>query len=378
MGDKDTVFIGIFAIFLSIAFTIPPVWAESDDYNDLLDKIKEDYPWLYEIITEKESGISSSSGEVNEQYTRPTFGFSHENNQKIVDSGFRMNNQTFSISDNFYTPFEEQTVNIGEENFFEVEMYAEKGLKVQEFLFGVPEVGDAHLAEAAIEIWFDYDGEILQTKVVQESNVIDESSLVTTHEKSKCMSSDIEEKCDTVKASIKFLEPLKDKVMAIKAIDFKNRYQITYLNEGIHLSGESLNPLNTMMIPSGLKGEGLIKITQLGKYSPYWASEDKRLFEKNRFDSFKEINYEFERFHDAGEARTRSHSEFGGVLNYEKKRASQIFDAGSLISEIPESFKYEFPERDTRISEKIKTEMIIQETIAQNILDQYNVQARWY
>jgi hypothetical protein len=115
----------------------------------------------------------------------------------------------------------------------------------------------------------------------------------------------------TVKLSAVFLEPLKYKVMALKAIDFKNRYQITYLNEGIDISGESLNPMKTAMIPSGVKGEGLIKVTQVGKYSPYWVSDDQRLFEKNRFGSFKEINYQFERFQDDGDVRNRSHSGFG-------------------------------------------------------------------
>ena len=100
--------------------------------------------------------------------------------------------------------------------------------------------------------------------------------------------------------------------MALKAIDFKNRYQITYLNEGMDISGESLNPRKTEMIPSGLKDQGLIKVTQVAKYSPYWISDDQRLFEKNKFGSFKEINYQFERFQDDGDVRNRSHSGFGG------------------------------------------------------------------
>ena len=47
--------------------------------------------------------------------------------------------------------------------------------------------------------------------------------------------------------------------MAIKAMDFNLRDQTTYLNDGFDISGDSLNPMNTMMIPSTVKYEGLIQ-----------------------------------------------------------------------------------------------------------------------
>ena len=65
-----------------------------------------------------------------------------------------------------------------------------------------------------------------------------------------------------------------DNVMAIKAMDFKLRDQTTYLNDGFDISGDSLNPMATEMIPSPLKGEGLIKVTQNAKYSDYWSTDD--------------------------------------------------------------------------------------------------------
>ncbi len=67
--------------------------------------------------------------------------------------------------------------------------------------------------------------------------------LVATHEKTKCIATDIEANCNATNISMIFLEPLQDKVMAIKAIDYKKRYHITYLNEGLDISGDSLNPM---------------------------------------------------------------------------------------------------------------------------------------
>ena len=290
--------------------------------------------------------------EINESNTRPTFGLSHENNNKIVDSGFSFNNQKFAITDNFHTPFTELPVNIGELNFFDAKVYADQGLKVQEFLFGIPQKGDAHLAELGIEVWFDLFGEIQDIKVIQKSNVIDIDSVTATQQKTKCHSS-VRENCIVTSVSMIFLEPLRDKVMAIKAIDYKNRYQITYLNEGIDVSGDSLNPMNTIMIPSSERDEGLILLTQTEKYSHYWTTEDGRIFERNNFGSFKQINQTFEQIQDTGEIRTRVHSGFGGIIAYEQERATDVFDSTKLISELSD---YVTPS-PLKFSERINKEM---------------------
>ncbi len=312
-----------------------------------------------------------------EHQTRPTFGLGHENYEKIIDNGFKFNDKSFFINDNHHTPFEEQSVKIGEVNSFEVTTYAEKGLRVQEFLFGIPIVGESHLAELGVEVWYGYDGEIEKVKAIQKSNVIDEDSIIATHEKIKCQASDLEQNCDTTKVSILFLEPLRDKVMALKAIDYKNRYQITYLNEGFDIAGDSLNPLLTAMIPSTVRDEGLVQVTQTTKYSPYWVAEDEKIFEMNSFGSFKQINQSFERFQDTGNPYTRVHSGFGGIIAYEQKRATLLFDSSEFISELPESFAYLYPESGERISKEMKQKMLEQENIAKKINEESKVQARW-
>jgi len=276
------------------------------------------------VTQDKNSGFNAWN-------TRPTFGVSHETNDEIiVDNGFRFNQQSFEIVDNHHTPFEEQSIELGTVNTFAAKVYADKTLKVQEFLFGVPQVGLGHLAEMRVEVWYDFDGQIQDVKVDQKSEIIDRSSLIITHQKTKCQEKDTEEKCDITFMSAVFLEPLKDKVMAIKAMDFKLRDQTTYLNEGFDISGDSLNPLPTKMIPSSVKGEGLIKVTQTEKYSDYWITDDGRMFEMNSFGSFKQVNQKFERFQDSGEAKTRLHSDFANKIKLEAERALNVFDASQL------------------------------------------------
>jgi len=305
---------------------------------------------------------------INESNTRPTFGLSHENNKKIVDAGFSFNNQKFAIIDNFHTPFTELSVNIGELNSFDAKVYAEKGVKVQEFLFGIPQKGDAHLAELGVEVWFDLFGEIQDIKVIQKSNVIDIDSVTATQQKTKCLSSG-GENCIVTNVSMIFLEPLRDKVMAIKAIDYKNRYQITYLNEGIDVSGDSLNPMNVIMIPSSERNEGLISLTQTEKYSHYWTTEDGRIFERNNFGSFKQINQTFERFQDTGEIRSRVHSGFGGIIANEQERATDVFDASELISELPDYTEHSPLKFSGRIDKEMKEKMESEQMRATDVFD---------
>ncbi len=315
---------------------------------------------------------------MNHWDTRPTFGVNHETRETMmVDTGFTFNGNSFTIEDNHHTPFDQQTIEIGALNSFAATVYASKDLKVQEFLFGVPGIGMGHLAEMRVEVWFDNTGEIYEIKVLQDTEVIDRASLSITHQKVKCQETDMEEKCDKTFMSAVFLEPLQDNVMAIKAMDFKLRDQTTYLNDGFDISGDSLNPMVTKMIPSPTKGEGLIKITQNEKYSDYWTTDDGRIFEMNSFGSCKLINFEFKRFQDSGEPLTRLHSGFGGVILDEQERALSVFDSSALVSELPESFAYTFPESHERITEQMIQDMIIQEHIAQKVLEEMNKQTRW-
>jgi len=332
------------------------------------------------IVTESELQKTDFDNSIinNEDFlTRPTFGLDHKTNSKVVDYGFKLNDQKFSINDNYHTPFEQQILDVGKKYSFEATVFAKQGLLVQEFLFGIPSVGEAHMAEVGVEVWLDNLGQIQMVKVIQDSDVIDKNEIVATHEKAKCKSIENEENCDVTKITVVFLEPLQDKIMAIKAIDSKNRYQITYLNEGIDVSGKSLNPMKTMIIPSPKKNEGPIMVTQTEKYSILWTTEDGRIFERNSFGSFHQINQSFERFQDSGEPLTRNHSDFIQVIGNERLKMVKIFNATSLISELPESFAYSFPDEHERITDEVRQKMIEQEKIAQKIIEESNLQARF-
>jgi len=349
------------------------------DTNDRVITIDETLLTVQVYVGSVPATTKSSGGSDQQWKTKPTFGLDHNSFRPLVDGGFSFNGVSHDITDNWWTPFAEQKVKIGSINSFTAKAYADKQLRVQEFLFGIPEVGDAHKAELGVEVVYDYSGEIDRINVVQKTDIIDIDSIKVIHSKSKCQSDDTVERCDTTRLSMKFLEPLQDKIMAIKGVDFKGRVHITYLNEGFDISGNSLNPMNTMMIPSTEKHEGLVEVTQTAKYSSIWTTQDGREFEMNTSGSFAQINQSFERHIDTGVIKNRLHSEFYTLKQSQADLASSIMPAyyrtsinyEDPFSEINDIFAYEFPDTfESKLdSPEIQNNMIIQAEKAQKIME---------
>jgi YVTN family beta-propeller protein len=265
---------------------------------------------------------ATASGSSNKEHlTRPTFGISHETNLPLVTQGFSFNEKSFDITDNWHTDFEQQTIEIGQNNTFSAKAYAPKGLKTQEFLFGIKNVGDSHNAELGVEIQYSHTGNITGAVLVQKTNVTDPDSFFGISYPSKCMPSDSNEKCITTLVSLRFLEPLQYDIMAIKAIDQKGRTQITYLNEGFDISGDSLNTMPTQTIVGPAK-MGLVTVTQNEKYSKYWTAGD-MVFERNDFGTFTLVPQPYIRHQDSGEPTTRVHSGFAALVSEQKILAQQ-------------------------------------------------------
>ncbi|RMW38494.1 MAG: hypothetical protein EA447_03290 [Nitrosopumilus sp.] len=326
---------------------------------------------LIEGTSSSSSDSDDSNGPDSEHLTRPTFGMSHETFLPFVTEGFSFNGMTFDITDNWHTDFPKQSVLIGENNTFSAKVYAPYDVRVQEFLFGIETIGDAHNAELGVEVYYDYQGNVEGAKIVQKTDVVDSDSFSGITFPSKCMPDDAEEKCITSSITIQFLESLQHDVMAIKAIDWRNRAHTTYLNEGFDISGDSLNPMKTEMIPGTAKYEGLITVTQNEKYSKYWTAEDGRTFERNDHGTFTLVNQPFEKFADSGFPTLRTHSEFSTLINYETKRAEYVVKSicDECLDESFDKIDDTFVSHNVRFDRTINfEEMKSQEMLAQEKL----------
>ena len=286
------------------------------------------------------SSTSTSGSGDNRHRTAPTSGLDWTTYEQLVTNGFRVNQFEITLDNNWWTNFPEQKILLMIPNQFEVKTYAQNGgLMVQELCFGLEEVGLLDTAEVCLEAWYDYQQNIVDLKVIQETEVIDEEALkVSTSEKdcndlgnSKCIS--------TLFYNVKFKEPLKYNVMAIQSIDQSRRTMMpTSLNDGIDLIGSSINPKPTKQIIGTEKYEGLITVTQIEKYSDLWIAEDGRIFEINSYGSAKLINHSFERLTDTSVVMMdRNHSEFYILVDWTQKNAIKIFDSSKIQGELKDS-----------------------------------------
>jgi len=249
----------------------------------------------------------------------------------LVKDGVSVDGKSFNITDNWWTPFEQIQIATSSMHTFTAKTFAQNGgLMVQEFAFGIPQIGEYQNAEAMIEVHYNYDKSIRDVVVVQDTEVIMVSSINATTAQVSCDGGSSE--CYQTSVSMVFNEPLKDKVYAIKAYDMSRRSMMPhYFNDGINIVGEMMNPLPTKTIPGTIKGEGLITITQIEKYSDLWIAEDGRIFEMYGIsDSFKHVNQSYERDIDSDMVKSRNHSAYSNWLLWQEKVATEIFDS-SLI-----------------------------------------------
>ncbi len=138
--------------------------------------------------------------------------------------------------------------------------------------------------------------------------------------------------------------------MAINAIDFNLRYQITYLNEGLEITGNPLNPPQTDYMSSGK--DGLVQMIRFDKFDNLWV--DPSGIKYDEFDNlwvdpsgivytrnevgswFRLSPYTIENNDPPWKVMTRYHDEFSKLIEYERKRATQIFDGSLLLKELPD------------------------------------------
>ena len=288
--------------------------------------------------------------------TAPTFGIDWNTKSQIVEDGVTFNRNSYDVDDNFHTDFKRQGIMVGANNIVAMKVYAPYDLKWVEFIFDVPETGAANNAKASIFVpmtWMDTDEiDQVNVKIDQDVNLINVDKLEVLRMKTTCTDVDVEKVCDLIAATINFNEQPESGVFAFKAVDERNRSTTTYFNDGIEVTGDSLNPLETILVSTPDRDHrGLVTLTQVGdRYDNLWASADGYTYEVNQFGTLILVDAPAQEARvDSGEPNTRTHSAFGELKFYESERAKYVyFNADNLVSEGAPSFAYEFPTEDSR------------------------------
>lgn len=304
------------------------------------------FPSVTSAVNENNGGSDS------EHLTKPTFGLSHINPsiQRVTD-GFMHNGKAQTINDNFHTDFELQVAETGKPNEFVIKSFNPKKLLVHEIWFGCPHTGaDLAKCEAGIETWYDWDNgnlTITDVRLLQDREFIDEESLLVQSEKQSCTDEE-PPLCDATKYTVTFREPLLDTILAVKAIDRAPRYQLTWLNEGVEVSGESLNtaPQMDIMAPYLSGQKGLIKVTEVDRRNNMWVDDTGILYQQNDFGTFKRITPITVNKLPDGEWKVmeRIHSDFTEYKKLEAAKAKYyVFDGDKLLNEVKPSKAYIYP-----------------------------------
>jgi len=268
---------------------------------------------------------------------KPTFGRSHDTGELVTEGGFTANGQIFDITDNWHTNFKLMTIKVGERNSFSAKTLSPYGLQSIEFMFGIPQVGSAHEAEAAIEITLDNNLNVINILTVQKDNLIDPDSVLAKADMVRCRDDDINKNCHYVTVTATFNEAPLSYVFALKAIDFTKRSQLTYLNEGLEVTGDSLNPPTTMLISANKKGAGLMEVTQIDKRNDMWVDEFGIEYARNSFGTFLRTTYvEVMRDDPMVKVMTRLNSNFEAMKINEMYKAIEVFDSGLIQKELPD------------------------------------------
>lgn len=332
------------------------------------------FSYLYQVV--EEEIITKKGGSDDDHNSRPTFGIDHKRFTQLVDEGLVVNGQIIPVLNNFHTQMDIIELAVGDTQNFTSTVFAPHTLKILEFVFGVPELGEWNEREASIEIETNYDGEALDFEINDDddSPIINATSLVYSASKVKCNANDNTDACYRVSIEFSFLEAPIGKVLALQAIDNSRKNEITYFNDGLDITGDSLNPSTVQQISSEIKYKGLQTIQRIDKENNIWMTLDKSepvlTYQQNSHGTFIALEYRtFEQTPDKIQMNMqRVNSNFKDIITYEQNRATLTFDSQLIQGEDPTSWSYVYPPQVDRIAE-LEEIMKEQEMIAIEILE---------
>ncbi len=266
------------------------------------------------------SAPDTTSDDDNEHKTRPTFGNSWSTNQKLVSCGYSMDGSCHDVLA-YHVDYQRAEIRTGSTHDFALKAYAEKGLDRVAVGFGVPSVGSPFSdAEASITVHlgrnyttdstYEVAGISHDVRRGSTSSVIDASGITASVDSAACMSdvkpgaaattatkgeennnnSNNDYDCISVLISgVLFLEQTYDEPFMIQAVDSKRRVTNHYMNDGLAISGESLNPLMVILLQTKYSSQSDIithELVRTDKINDVWTDQFGYTWTKNSYGTW--------------------------------------------------------------------------------------------
>jgi len=303
--------------------------------------IAESFPSMYLVFA------SSNNDDCDADCGAPTFGVDRNNNL-IVSNGFKYNTQSVHVT-NFYTPFDLITVNTNSTNTVTVKVYDNYGpsnIEFVQFGLGMPSVGSPlDDAESLVEISFE-DDKIKEVTLEEDHSLID--IITIGYSEVDCAPGSSYE-CLEVEMKYIYRDQPRYNVMAINAIDFTGNTQTNYLNDGVLVTGESLNEPLLQTVAAGRddplypQKTGNILLTQVDFKTDMWQDEYGYMWSGNGYRPTL-VNdvplpiQEPDNYSKWSGYNDRWHSEFDSYLELQKEKAiSTMIEVYPNFKQTPEN-----------------------------------------
>ena len=241
---------------------------------------------------------AKKSGSSNEHKTRPTFGISEQTLRHIVDCGYSMDGVCTDVTE-YHVDYDRSVINTGTSHDFALKAYAHNGMKTFVMGFGVAEVGaPVSESEAVITVnivrdySLDFPYVIDYVEYDNDNNVIGENATFALSGV-PCNVRDTIECAQLSVDGLLFREATYDEPFLIEAIDTKRRVTTHYMNEGLHVVGDSLNPAPVETLrkkTSSQEPHITISLVRTDKLADIWTDQFGYTWSKNTSGSWHYVN----------------------------------------------------------------------------------------
>ena len=214
--------------------------------------------------------------------TRPTFGISEQTLRSIVTCGYSMDGMCTDVN-KYHVDYTRQSIQTGSTHDFTLKAYAHNGMKAFVIGFGVKEVGSpVSESEAIITVNLSRDYSLDSTYVIDsveynnDNNVIGEDATFAIS-KVPCNAASNTAQCTELSISdVLFREAMYDEPFLIEAIDMKRKSTTHFMNEGLLITGDSLNdpPITELSKKiSSQSGFIVYELTRTDKINNIWTDQ---------------------------------------------------------------------------------------------------------
>ena len=249
-------------------------------------------------VAAQQQAPSSGGSDDSRWKSKATFGKSYSTGLKSVDCGYSMDNICRDVTD-YHVDYLRDTITTDSYHDFALKTSAPNGLRSLGIAFGVPGIGSSlNAAEAQVDVTLERDYTLNSTYMItdvsytNENSVIGEDAGFSIH-KSKCLPSDAESECVTLNIEgVQFREQMYHAPFVIHAMDARGYVTIHYMNDGLLISGDSLNEAPTHDLTAKLAHQrdlAQLSLTRTDKLSDIWTDQFGYTWTKNSYGTWSYV-----------------------------------------------------------------------------------------